>query len=224
MSEKIARVGRVLVLAGLSRSLINFRGPLIKALRDAGVEVHAAAPDLTSSLIVAGKLNEWGVICHNTNLQRTGINFAADLWGLWTLYRLMREVRPNTVLGYTIKPVIYGTLAAWFARVPHRFALITGLGYAFTGEVKGKRRLIQEVARALYVLALSKAERVFFQNPDDEALFRQLKLLPNRVPSAVVNGSGIELSQFSRADLPNGPVVFLLIARLLGDKGVREYI
>lgn len=215
---------RILVIAGLNRSLINFRGPLIKALCDAGLEVHAAAPELTANPVVAGKLQEWGVTCHDVALQRAGINPVSDLQGLVGLYRLMRDISVDAVLGYTIKPVIYGTLAAWLARVPRRFALITGLGYAFTGEVTGKRKLIQQVARRLYALALGRAERVFFQNPDDQALFRELKLVPARVPSTVVNGSGIDLSQFQPAALPLKQTVFLLIARLLGDKGIREYV
>ena len=215
---------RILVIAGLNRSLINFRGPLIKALCDAGLEVHAAAPELTANPVVAGKLQEWGVTCHDVALQRAGINPVSDLQGLVGLYRLMRDISVDAVLGYTIKPVIYGTLAAWLARVPRRFALITGLGYAFTGEATGKRKLIQQVARRLYALALGRAERVFFQNPDDQALFRELKLVPARVPSTVVNGSGIDLSQFQPAALPLKQTVFLLIARLLGDKGIREYV
>lgn len=223
-STKQTAPGRMLVLAGLNKSLINFRGPFIKALCDAGCEVHAAAPDLTTSEVVHEKLEEWGVICHEIQLQRAGINPIRDLRSLVGLYRIMREVKPDAVLGYTIKPVIYGTLAAWVARVPHRFALITGLGYAFTGEVSGKRELVQKLARKLYSLALARTEKVFFQNPDDQALFREMKLLPEHIPSTVVNGSGIDLSQFQVAPLPEEPVVFLLIARLLGDKGIREYV
>lgn len=224
MPKKTTTPRRILVIAGLNRSLINFRGPLIKALCDAGLEVHAAAPELTTNLVVAGKLREWGVRCHDVALQRAGINPVTDLQGLVGLYRLMREVRVDAVLGYTIKPVIYGTLAAWIARMPRRFALITGLGYAFTGEATGMRKLIQQMARILYAQALSKTERVFFQNPDDEALFRELNLIPARVPSTVVNGSGIDLSRFQPAPLPRDQTVFLLIARLLGDKGIREYV
>jgi len=224
MPSKKTTPRRILVIAGLNRSLINFRGPLIKALCDAGLEVHAAAPELTANPVVAGKLQEWGVTCHDVALQRAGINPVSDLQGLVGLYRLMRDISVDAVLGYTIKPVIYGTFAAWLARVPRRFALITGLGYAFTGEATGKRKLIQQVARRLYALALGRAERVFFQNPDDQALFRELKLVPARVPSTVVNGSGIDLSQFQPAALPLKQTVFLLIARLLGDKGIREYV
>ena len=127
-------------------------------------------------------------------------------------------------MGYTIKPVIWGLLAARAARVPHRFALITGLGYAFTGEATGKRRLVQLVARGLYKLALRGAHKVMFQNPDDEALFRDQAILPARIPSVVVNGSGVDLDHFPRMPLPDGPPQFLLIARLLGDKGIREYM
>jgi len=224
MPSKKTTPRRILVIAGLNRSLINFRGPLIKALCDAGLEVHAAAPELTATPVVAEKLREWGVTCHDVALQRAGINPVTDLQGLVGLYRLMRDIRVDAVLGYTIKPVIYGTLAAWLARVPRRFALITGLGYAFTGEATGKRKLIQQMARRLYALALGRAERVFFQNPDDEALFRELKLVPAWVPSTVVNGSGIDLNQFQPAALPKEQTVFLLIARLLGDKGIREYV
>src|SRR5690554_731587 len=126
MPEKKTTPRRILVIAGLNRSLINFRGPLIKALCDAGLEVHEAAPELKTRTAVAEKLREWRVTCHDVALQRAGINPVTDLQGGVGLYRLMREVRVDAVLGYNIKPVIYGTLAAWLARVPHRFALITG--------------------------------------------------------------------------------------------------
>lgn len=215
---------RVLVVGGLAQSLINFRGPFIKSLRNAGVEVYAAAPELTSNADVVNVLNEWGVICRDVPLRRAGINPFNDLRSLIGLYCLIRKVSPDAVLGYTIKPVIYGMLAAWAAHVPHRFALVTGLGYAFTGEARGKRRFIRYVVRRFYSLGLAKAERVVFQNHDDEALFRQLRLMPEDMLSTVVNGSGIDLVHFNKTPLPGEPLSFLLIARLLGDKGVREYV
>lgn len=224
ISENDTAPDRILILASLNSSLINFRGPLIKALCKAGLEVHAAAPALTSVPSIADSLREWGVTCHDIAFQRTSINPVTDFFGLMRLFRLMRITRPDVVLGYTIKPVVYGSIAAWLARVPHRFALITGLGYAFTGEAAGKRKFINGIVRSLYALALGRTERVFFQNPDDEALFRRLNLIPRDVPSTVVNGSGIDLARFQCAPLPQGKVVFLLIARLLGDKGVREYV
>tara|TARA_R100001079_G_scaffold81260_1_gene44827 strand:- start:58 stop:963 length:906 start_codon:yes stop_codon:yes gene_type:complete len=141
---------------------------------------------------------------------------------LLSLAILMLRLRPQFVLSYTIKPVVYGSIAAWLAGVTHRFVLVTGLGYAFTGTASGKRALLRRLIQQLYRFALKRTHRVFFQNPDDEALFRELKLLPETVPSSVVSGSGVDVTEYSVAPLPDKPC-FLLIARLLGDKGVREY-
>jgi glycosyltransferase involved in cell wall biosynthesis len=132
----------------------------------------------------------------------------------------MRRIRPDVVLAYTIKPVIYGSLAAAVAGVPRRFALVTGLGYAFTGERGG---LLTGLIRRLYRIALERVHKVFFQNPDDQALFRQLGILRNGTPSVVVNGSGVDVGDYAVGPLPEGPARFLMIGRLLGDKGVREY-
>lgn len=217
-------IHRLMILAGYASSLVNFRGPLVKALCYAGLDVHAVAPDLLSDDQTRRQLESWGVVTHDIAMQRTGTNPLSDLGALHSLYRLYREIQPDAVLGYTIKPVIYGTLAAWLAKVPKRYALITGLGYAFTGEARGKRGLIQRMVRGLYRQSLKRSDLVFFQNPDDEALFRQLGLLSQDAPSQIVNGSGIDTARFIQSPLPKGAPSFLLIARLLGDKGVREYV
>ena len=212
---------KFLLIASFPDSLVHFRGPLITALLSRGLQVHVAAPGLTRGSAVRAQLQAQGLVVHDIPLQRTGQNPLADLRSLWALWRLMRRVRPDFVLGYTIKPVIYGTLAAWLARVPRRFALITGLGYAFTAQ-RARSRLGRLVQR-LYALALARAQGVFFQNPDDAALFRQLGLLAPGAAVCVVNGSGVDVAAFTPAPLPAGGPHFLLIARLLGDKGVREY-
>ena len=189
-----------------------------------GHEVHAAAPDLLLHEAVASTLRSWNVLVHDAPVQRTGTNPWNDLRTLWSLRSLMRSLSPDLVLTYTAKPVIYGTLAAALAGIPRRFALITGLGYAFTGHARGLRASIKSVLMGLYRVALGRCTLVFFQNPDDLDLFRQHGLLPERVPACVVNGSGIDVESFSPAPLPaKGRIDFLLIARLLGDKGIREY-
>lgn len=213
---------KFLLIAGYSESLTNFRGPLIDALIASGQDVHAAAPELCEHQEVAAKLREKGVHIHSVSMNRTGMNPWHDLKTLWSLYRLMRQVRPDRVLGYTIKPVIYGSLAAWLARVPARYALVTGLGYAFAGE-SGERSLLRGIATRLYQLALRFTDAVFFQNPDDRDLFVKRGILSTAGKSVVVNGSGIDINQFKPVSLPSEPA-FLLIARLLGDKGVREYV
>jgi len=152
------------------------------------------------------------------------MNPVADLAALYGLWRLMCRLRPDVFLGYTIKPVVYGLLAARLSGVRRRYALITGLGYAFQDHPHGlKARVIAGLARGLYRLALLSASRVFFQNPDDQALFRSTGLLEARVPSTVINGSGVDIHYFKECQVPDGDVTFLMIARLLGAKGVREY-
>jgi glycosyltransferase involved in cell wall biosynthesis len=213
----------ILVIAGFSDSLVGFRKPLIKALIEKELIIHVVAPDLLSNHKVAAELSELGAICHDVPMQRAGMDPMADLKTLFSLWKLMRKISPDYVLGYTIKPVVYGSIAAWISKVPNRFALITGLGFAFMGK-DGERSGVRALAQGLYRTALKRCHKVFFQNPDDEALFRELNILKKSTLSCVVNGSGVDVSLFNIAPfVKDSPVRFLLIARLLGDKGVREY-
>lgn len=212
---------RFLLIAGLAESLLNFRGPLLVALKARGHQVHVAAPDLPEGSALHRRLVEMGLEVHQIPLARAGTDPLRDLATLLHLWLLMRRIRPSHVLGYTIKPVVYGSLAAWLAGVPHRFALITGLGYAFQGE--GERSRLQALVQRLYAIALARVQVVFFQNPDDQALFRARRILGPNVQSQIVNGSGVDLEIFPVTPLPSGPARFLMIGRLLGDKGVREY-
>ncbi|WP_221886554.1 glycosyltransferase family 4 protein [Vibrio cholerae] len=214
---------RFLMVAGYPDSLLNFRGPLLKALLAAGLDVHVAAPDLPVNGEVRQRLEALGVRVHEVPLNRTGMNPVSDFGSLFCLWWLMWRLKPDFSLAYTIKPVIYGNIAAWLAGIPYRFALITGLGYAFQGEA-GQRSWLKRIVRSLYRFALAKVNKVFFQNPDDAALFYDLGILnsANR-KIIVVNGSGIDVDRFTVAPFPE-TTKFLLIARLLGDKGVREYV
>lgn len=210
-----------LLIASFPESISTFRGPLIDALLAQRLTVHVAAPDIPVGSSLRRPLESRGVRVHDIPLRRTGVNPLADLALLYHLWRLMRRVRPQIVLGYTIKPVIYGALAAWLARVPQRYALITGLGYAFQTEARWNG--LRGLALRLYGLALRRVHKVFFQNPDDQALFRERGILEVTISSVVVNGSGVDLAHYSIVPLPLGPPSFLLIARLLEAKGVRLY-
>lgn len=214
----------MLIIASLADSLVGFRKPLIKALVEKGLTVHVAAPGLLPDSTIAIQLNGLGVVVHNISIARTGMNPISDVKTLFSLWRLMRQIKPDYVLGYTIKPVIYGSLAAWLARVPKRFALITGLGFAFIDD-DGQRNKVRLLVQGLYKTALKRCHTIFFQNPDDQALFRELNILRPEASSCVVNGSGVDVSQFNVEALPvDKPIRFLLIGRLLGDKGIREYV
>ncbi len=209
---------KFLLIGSEPESLINFRGPLIKSLIDKGIQVHVAAPYIFKSSIIED-LKSIGVIVHEVSLKRTGINPFSDLRTIYQLWHLMKEINPDFYLGYTHKPAIYGNLAAWIAKVPSRFALITGLGYAFLG----KKIWLNYIVKFLYQFSLSNTHKVIFQNQDDELLFFNLGILkPIDKKTAVVNGSGIDIESFKETPFPN-EITFLLIARLLQDKGIREY-
>ncbi|MNZ24568.1 N,N'-diacetylbacillosaminyl-diphospho-undecaprenol alpha-1,3-N-acetylgalactosaminyltransferase [compost metagenome] len=213
-----------LLIASFADSILSFRGPLLDALLARGLSVHVAAPDLPADSLMRQRLEARGIQVHDIPLRRTGTNPLADATTLLHLWQLMRRIHPQFVLGYTIKPVIYGSLAALLAQVPQRFALVTGLGYLFQSEVNegDNRSRLRSLVQPLYTLALRCTHKVFLQNPDDQALFRSLGILQPATPSVVVNGSGVDVAEYEVAPLPQAPH-FLLIARLLGDKGVREY-
>ncbi len=229
MAFLVDLIMKFLIIASYPPSIPKFRGALIAAIQDAGFEIHIAAPEFKQYLEEREHLVSLGYIVHDITMQRTGTNPAVDAKTLLSLYNIIRAIKPDYVMGYTIKPVIYGSLAAKLAQVPNIFALITGLGYAFQGAEKlgYKKSNLQKVMHKLYAVALDSTKKVFFQNPDDEALFRKMGILKSSIPSKVVNGSGIDVSEYSIAGLPtvNGAPVprFLLIARLLTAKGIREY-
>ncbi|NNH79060.1 glycosyltransferase family 4 protein [Acinetobacter sp. ANC 5380] len=219
---------KFLMICSYLPSALNFRGKLLEAIQAKGYEIHVFAPNLTDFADELNQLQQLGYQIHEIPMQRTGTNPIKDLKTLMVMYRLIHQIKPDVVLSYTIKPVIYGTLAAWLAKVPKCFALITGLGYAFQNVESGKRSIFQKMVYGLYGYALKHADKVFFQNPDDLKLFQDMHLLEAHKPTVVVNGSGVNVQDFDVMPLPlndQGIVKasFLLIARLLGDKGVREY-
>ena len=213
-------MARILVIASYTPSLINFRGLLLKLFRDLGHEVLTCSPDPDDETL--SNLGELGIRHIDFPLRRAGLNPLHDLRTLSSLRRIMRRERPDHVLAYTIKPVIYGCLAARKERVPHVHAMITGLGTSFQGRSPWRRALTNLVCY-LYRSALKGCEKVIFQNPDDSALFVGRSLVdPTHV--AIVNGSGIDLEHFAYAPLSNQPAPsFLLIARLIREKGVEVF-
>lgn len=211
----------ILVAAGLGGSLLNFRGHLLKQMVSRGHRVHVCAPGFTAE--EADGLTALGVTCHEIALRRARIDPLGDLRYMMRVLWLCRREKVDVSLAYTIKAVVFSVLAAWAAGVERRYALITGVGYAFTGASRQKSGL-GRAARSLYSTSLSRCHHVFFQNSDDRQVFMDLGLLAADAPTTVVHGSGVDLRYFQETPPPAGPVSFLMIARLLGDKGVREYV
>lgn len=221
---------KFLIFANYLPHVINFRGKLLEAMSDLDYEIHILAPKLAQHPEEFNNLSKLGYHLHEIPLQRTGTNPLTDFQTLVATYRLLRKIQPDVILSYTIKSVIYGTLAAWLTKVPKRFVLISGLGYTFSEvEEKDTRTSLQKFIHGLYTQALNKADKVFFQNPDDLQLFIKLGILKPNIPATVVNGSGVDISRFHVIPFPTYPSgeikpSFLLIARLLKDKGLIEYI
>ncbi|WP_404401781.1 glycosyltransferase family 4 protein [Idiomarina seosinensis] len=214
---------KIFILASSPDSLQNFRGQLILDLVARGHKVIACAPNLLVRTDKVEWLTKHNVICLDAPFSRVGLSPVGDLKALFLLVKILRHHKPLVFISYTIKPVIWGGLAARISCIPKRVALITGLGYAFTGKAEGKRKLIQTIARTLYRISLKGMHQIFFQNPDDKNDFANYKLLPVTAKIDILNGSGVDTNIFSHSPLPDVPIRFLLIARLLGDKGIREY-
>lgn len=212
---------RVFIGGVTAHSLVNFRGSLMQAMTDLGHEVVACASDSPGEII--SRLSELGVEYHEIPLQRTGVNLLFDLCTIASLRSLLRVQRPDCALFYTIKPVIYGSLASRWAGVPRTFSMITGLGYAFGGETL-KQRMLSAALCQLYRRASKSNEAVFFQNPDDRLFFAEKRLIDDPNKAVLINGSGVDLAHCQKTPpVTRGPV-FLLIARLLKEKGIGEYV
>ena len=211
----------VVVLGSFADSLVRFRGHLIASLTQRGHRVVACAPGAGADVV--NSLAAMGAEYRDVSLRRAGLNPYWDLATLWSLFRLFRELKPDVVFAYTIKPVVYGSMAGALAGVPRRFALITGLGFAFTDGGGRLRRLTGAIARLMYRAALSRCQGVFLQNPDDLALFRSQRILSDTQAVSLVPGSGIDVDEYPFRPAGRGPN-FLMIARLVRDKGVREYV
>lgn len=214
----------VLVVNGIGDAVLAFRGPLIRDLVAAGhrVTVSTPQPECVSAEHVADGVRALGAEIVFSPLRRTSLNPLAELEAKRHWRELLASMRPDAVFASNPKPVFHVLPLAAEQGVPRRVAMITGLGYAFIG--RGMRTtLLRAIATRLYRRSMRAATAVFFQNEDDRVEFGRRGLLPQGLPVATVGGSGVDLAAFPRRDLPGGPMTFLMVARLLGDKGVREF-
>jgi glycosyltransferase involved in cell wall biosynthesis len=206
----------ILVAANSSFALTNYRLGLLNALQGAGYRVVAAVPDDEG----ADKLNANGVDVRTVPIAPHGMSPLRELRLLSRYFALLRELRPLALLGFTIKPNIYGALAARFAGVPV-VNNVTGLGLVFT-----RRGPLRSIVGALYKVAFRSSHRVFFQNRESRDLFLSLGFV-REDQALLLPGSGIDLRQFApaqrRTAADDAPFTFLLPSRLMWQKGVGEY-
>ena len=215
-----ALLKRIVFISPYAGSIVSFRGPLIKELIDLKAEVYVLAPDYSPEIRKA--VEELGAKPVDYLLDRTGTNFLNDLKTLFQLSHIFIKLKPQVIVPYNIKPIVYGLLAGAFTRVPTRVALIEGLGYAFIKNPSLKSHIINWIVRFSYKVSLAFAHYVFFLNPDDLNDFLRLHIVnPEKV--RLLGGIGFLLDEWQPAPPVTQPVTFTLAARLLKEKGICEY-
>ena len=208
---------KVAILYNTSDYLLRFRTELIRSLQAAGSEVVAVTPrDQTTPRLAA-----LGVRWREWELAGKSLNPFSDLAALMRLRRILVDERPDAVLSFTIKPVLYGSVVARWVGVPTVVSMITGMGSMFLGNNLRKRMLLPLIHSA-YRVALLRNQSVLFQNAEDLDYFLEKRLL-RREQALRTNGSGVNLSEFKRASAEVIKGSFLLIARMIEAKGVREF-
>lgn len=204
---------KILILANLDVGLYKFRKALIKELLDQGNEVYISLP---KGMLVE-KLEEMG--CHfiETPVDRRGINPVTDFKLILQYLKIMKTIRPDQVITYTIKPNIYGGLAARLKRIPYAVN-ITGLGTAFQSE-----NMIKKLVVFLYKLSCKKAKTVFFENAENKQVFLSNHIIKDS-QICLLPGAGIDLNEYEMTPYPEElrNIRFLFIGRVMKEKGVEE--
>ena len=208
---------KFVLISPKNRTVWNFRGDLIKEFVKRGYEVVVIGPDQTD----VDKIEALGACFVEIPMNKTGTSVIGDLKYCKALTTLLKQEKPGVTLGYTVKPVIYGAIAAKRAGVKNINSLITGGGYTFIS-TSFKARVLGVIVRSLYRIGLRCADHVIFQNPDDLKEFVKSGLV-KKSKCSYVHGSGVNLDQFKPAPFPE-EISFFCLSRLLKSKGVCEYL
>jgi glycosyltransferase involved in cell wall biosynthesis len=205
---------KIAIVLNTSWNIYNFRMNFVKTLLDKGFEIHTIAPHDSYTHY----LEEVGCMHHDIKMDSRGVNPVKDTALFFELLSIYKKLKPDLILHYTIKPNVYGTLAASLLKIPS-INNVCGLGTVFL-----KKNLVSHIAMMLYKIAFRFPKKVFFQNSDDLALFLDRKLIDAKLAD-LIPGSGIDLSRFTPMEFKRNEVfTFLLISRLITDKGILEYV
>jgi len=213
------------MIGTVASCVLGFRGPLIRELIAKGHKVYAFAIDYTSEQ--RQFLKSLGVVPVDYKLSRSGLNFITDLKMMLQLKSDLKEISPDIVLSYFVKPSIYGTLAASLAKVPIRIAMLEGLGYVHTPNEYGlglKKNLLRIIQGFLFTLSFNYATKVVFLNPDDPIDLSKIAFF-SKDKVKILGGIGLDLLDYPycKPDLTK-PIRFIFVARLLVEKGFYELL
>lgn len=216
---------RLGIISSQAFSICNFRGPLIKDLVSNGITVFAIAPDYNEDL--RSKVKAMGAIPIDCTMERTGTHPIRDMRDLFGLVRILKKLDLDTSLGYFIKPVIYGSFAAHMAGVKQIFSMVEGLGFVFTPDGFSepiKKKVLRKMILTMYRFAFVYNRKVFFLNPDDVNEFLSARLLSDK-QIVKIPGIGVDLDYYASSErLLSSNIVFILIGRMLKEKGIYEYV
>jgi len=209
-------MARIMLIVPYGKYFIHFQADLLKSLVGGGHEVIAAAPDVQHNLV------KEGVVYKRTPVQNTGLNPFYDLYCFYKMISLLKKERPDIVCCYSLKPNLYGSIAANVVGVNNIYLFVTGLGYIFTAKTI-KSAMLYPFITGLYALAIRYCTNIFFENKDDIALFERIHM-PLQRKAVLVNGTGVNLQKFCPPYTPQQSKTFLLVARMLKDKGVVQFV
>lgn len=207
---------KVIVLSSQALTLVNYRRDMICEMIAHGHEVIAVAPEED----FREEIESWGARYEVIPADRTSTNPIHDIIIFFKYLRLYIKEKPDITFNYLVKPVVYGSLAARIAGVKNIYSMIAGLGSLFVEE--RKHSIVQKIVRIMYKMSLPCCNRVFFQNHNDIEEFVRTNIV-NKENAILVNGSGVNMERYTQTPLPSSPI-FLLMARLIWDKGIKEYI
>ncbi|MCK9483215.1 MAG: glycosyltransferase family 4 protein [Candidatus Marinimicrobia bacterium] len=213
---------KVVLFSNTSWYLFNFRLPLIKVLMKHGYQVVTIAPQDDYTSMITSE----GIIHYNASIDRRGLTIIPNLKTIISVYRLYHSLNPDIVIHFTIKPVIFGTLIARLCTRAKIINNVTGLGYVFIGTTF-LHTFLRPFVQWMYKCILRLSSLLIFQNKADRDFFIKSKIITQKIPSSVlISGSGVDLGKFHRnGDKEVDPEVhFILIARMLYDKGIQEFI
>lgn len=210
-------MNKMLIVAPKTNNLINFRGDLMKDIIKKGYEVVAIVPEKEEE----DYFEQNGIKLRFIELDKNSFSLLKAYSYYRELIRIMKEEKPDKVFSYTIKPVVFGSLAASKAKVKEIYSLVCGLGYLFSVNTL-KVKLLRTFCGLGYKWALSKNTKVIFQNQDDIDEFTKRGYV-KKDKCELVNGSGVNLEKFTKNDIPTDKVSFIMVSRILKEKGVLEY-
>lgn len=216
---------KFVIVANVPSSILIFRRELVKHLISLGFEVFCFANGFSEE--DKNTIKNWGAIPKSHHLNVKGLNPISDLKATYDLYKTLKEIKPEFLLACFVKPVIFSSIAAFFAGIKHRIGMIEGLGNAFTeikDNTKRKTQILKFIQILLYKCSLPLLNKLILLNDDDKKDLIDKYHIPIK-DLCILGGIGVDLQQFSYCSPPpSTPITFLFVGRLVSTKGIFEFV